>query len=590
MSVINRMMLQGTTDAADADDAEEGRVLIDSEYVEVLKKRNDIFYIEKNRRLYNIEVAALVIGVIFGAWLSTTKAVKIAPGFYQNILQERTARLLRGTNPASSQEIKLQEELGGGKSHRKIEAETSTGAQSNSFSKADYGKTHKKNNAVLPYVNETVQQAVGIYQKSVTREDDSIVHRNNADKAEDEASLINLGNANKTQGNRADAFSAFRRVLKQNPHNTTALAGMGDLFLYTGLLDSAANFYTAALKENPRNALAHNGLGSVRYYLSVMAANPHFAAARNIQDPARYIRLQYDSAIAEYTNALSLDSSRVDALTNRGVIRDIHGDHAAAIEDYTHAIKIKPAYAEAYSKRAATYKSIGKYKDALVDYSAAINLGASSYEFDPTLHFANAYFGRGNVLYQVGNYEKAIADYDSTLSLSPNHSLAMINKARALGDTKRYDSAIVWYTKAIALLSPIEYNGLQERAYFGRGLMYNFSGQIELALKDFNEAIKLKPDDRYAYLHRGNAYKWRGNYDSAIADYKNALESQKLAAKSCWRIAECYSLKQNKDDALIWLKKAVSNGFRDFAVWKQDKELSLLWNDKEFAGLTALPE
>ena len=192
--------------------------------------------------------------------------------------------------------------------------------------------------------------------------------------------------------------------------------------------------------------------------------------------------------------------------------------------------------------------------------------------------------------YQTGDFDKAIADYDSALALDPNHSLVILNKARALGDAKRYDSAIVWYTKAIAMISPMEYNGALERAYFGRGLIYNLTSQIELALKDFNEAIKLKPDDRYAYLHRGNAYKSLEKYDEAIADYKKALESKKLAAKVCWRIAECYSLRQNKDDALAWLKKAASYGFRDFAVWKQDKELSLLWNDKEFADLTTMPQ
>ena len=268
------MMPQSAADSADADDEEEGRVVNDTEYAQVLKKRTDIFFIEKNKRLYNIEVAALVIAVIFGAWLSITKAVKIAPGFYQNILQERTARLLRGMSPALSQEIKSQEELGRKTSHRKIETKGSAGAQLKSFSMAKYDKTHKKNNAVLPHVKQTDQQVAGLYQKSVARNDESLIPRGNADKNEDEASLITLANANKTQGNRADAFSAFRRVLKQNPHNTSALAGMGDLFLYTGLLDSAANFYAAALKENPRSADVHTGLGTVRYIGTLLIQEP----------------------------------------------------------------------------------------------------------------------------------------------------------------------------------------------------------------------------------------------------------------------------------------------------------------------------
>ena len=124
-------------------------------------------------------------------------------------------------------------------------------------------------------------------------------------------------------------------------------------------------------------------------------------------------------------------------------------------------------------------------------------------------------------------------------------------KALALSDEKKYDSAIVNYSRAIALLSPTEYDGSQAQAY----------------------------------LHRGNAFKALGRYDEAIADYTHALATHQLAAKSCWRIAECFALQHNSKDAIVWLKKAITNGFTDFNAWKQDKELSLLWNDKDFIKL-----
>lgn len=566
-------MADDTMDAAD-DEKEEGRILDDGEYRRVLRNRNDIFLIDKQERLRILEAAALVLGVILCAWLSTMHPLKVSPDFYQNIPKERMAMLWRGPNPALPEERKPNEEL---------EAERSSTARTGIISLPRSDKIRFKSNVLPSRVKAAVLAAPA---ERPAQGEDSLMRRDNTNKIEEEANLITLGNANKKQGNHSDAFAAFKRVLKQNPHNSAALAGMGDLFLQTGMLDSAADFYSAAIKENPRIADAHNGLGSVRYYLSVMAANPNYAVLNKIPDPARYSQLQYDSAIAEYTNAISIDSTRVDALTNRGVIRDSHGDRSAAIEDYTRAIKIKPTYAEAYNKRAAAYKASGRFTDAFADYTAAIKLDSGSYEFNSTLHFANAYFGRGNVQYQLGNYELAVADYDSALALEPNHPLAMLNKARALADERQYDSSIVWYTRAIAILSPKEYGGAQERAYFGRGVAYNQTDRSTPALKDFNEAIKLKPDDRYAFLHRGNAYKSLGNYDSAIADFKNALASSRLAAKCCWRIAECFSIKQNKSVALTWLKQAASYGFRDFAVWKRDKELSALWNEKAFSDLT----
>jgi tetratricopeptide (TPR) repeat protein len=326
---------------------------------------------------------------------------------------------------------------------------------------------------------------------------------------------------------------------------------MGGQFLRIGLLDSAVASYSAAIALNPRVAAVHNGLGSARYFISTLAANPNYAERMNIHDPAHYIKAQYDSAIAEYTAAISLDSSCVDALTNRGVLRDIHDDHAGAIADYTLAIRTRPSYAEAYCKRAATYKRVGKYKQAIADYTAAIKLGSSSYEFDPTLHFANAYFSRGVAYYKTGDLGKAMADFDSTLVLSPKHSLAILSRAIALGDQKRYDSAIVGCTQAIALLAPSEYDGARE----------------------------------LAYLQRGNAFRAKGEYDKAIADYTSALGSPKLAAKSCWRIADCYSLKHESATAIAWLRKSVSHGFSDFRAWKRDRDLSPLWNTREFRDI-----
>lgn len=573
---------------SEAEDQEEDvRILNDQEFSQALRGRNDIFLIESENRLGSIEAVALVLGAIFGIWFSTAQVHMVSPVSFQNILNERPARLLRRMNPESAS--KEESQMSKKEVQEERTAKGSNRALSEGFSIADYGKKYVKNGTALPRVKIAVRRIASISPKGQPEREDRLANRDNAEKTEDEINLLNIGNANKTHGNRADAFSAFGRVLKKNPHNTSALAGMGDLYLYTGILDSAASFYTAALAENPRIASVHNGLGSVRYYLSVMAANPNFVALRKIKDPANYVRSQYDSAIAEYTEAFSLDSSKVDALTNRGVIRDISGDHASALADYTRALRIKPTYAEAYSKRAATNKALGKLKEALADYTSAIKLDTGSYEFDPALHFANAYFGRGNVEFQLGNYKMAIADFDSTLTLSPHHSIAMLNKARALVDEKQYDSAVAWYSEAITTLSPTEYGGAQERAYFGRGVAYNLTNRPALALKDFNVAILLKPDDPYSHFHRGNSFKALGQYQEAIADYTIAHEYRALAAKACWRIAECYALQLDKASALEWLRKSISSGFKNPGAWAQDNDLDFLKTEKEFRNLTKQP-
>jgi hypothetical protein len=79
---------------ADDDEEADGRVLSDQEYMQVLKNRPDIFVIEKDRRLQVTELISLIIGVIFGFWLSTMEVVKVATDFYQKIPEERIAKLM----------------------------------------------------------------------------------------------------------------------------------------------------------------------------------------------------------------------------------------------------------------------------------------------------------------------------------------------------------------------------------------------------------------------------------------------------------------------------------------------------------------
>ena len=54
-------------------------------------------------------------------------------------------------------------------------------------------------------------------------------------------------------------------------------------------------------------------------------------------------------------------------------------------------------------------------------------------------------------------------------------------------------------------------------------LLYVRLGQYQLAIDDYNEAIRLKPDYANAYNNRGSAYSRLGQYQLAIEDYNEAI-------------------------------------------------------------------
>jgi len=59
--------------------------------------------------------------------------------------------------------------------------------------------------------------------------------------------------------------------------------------------------------------------------------------------------------------------------------------------------------------------------------------------------------------------------------------------------------------------------------YYNRGDSYFSQGRINLALDDYNKALKLYPDYPRAYVARGNMYFLLGKYNLALKDYDRAI-------------------------------------------------------------------
>lgn len=82
--------------------------------------------------------------------------------------------------------------------------------------------------------------------------------------------------------------------------------------------------------------------------------------------------------------------------------------------------------------------------------------------------------------------------------------------------------AIRLYTKAI---EATEKTPRLYYDYVSRGVAYVRKGQTAEAMKDFDEALKLKPDDLDARFRRGGLLVQRKQYEAAIEDFSKFLEA-----------------------------------------------------------------
>ena len=110
---------------------------------------------------------------------------------------------------------------------------------------------------------------------------------------------------------------------------------------------------------------------------------------------------------------------------------------------------------------------------------------------------------------------------DQVNNLQPNPDLGMDYLRRALnyGQSGDWQLAIEDFDKAIKLCLN------DALAYVGRGVAYDELGQYLRAIEDYDKAIKLDPDFGVAYKSRGLAYRKLGQDAKADADKAKACSS-----------------------------------------------------------------
>ena len=97
---------------------------------------------------------------------------------------------------------------------------------------------------------------------------------------------------------------------------------------------------------------------------------------------------------------------------------------------------------------------------------------------------------------------------------------AFYNRGLALAATGQLDRAIDDYGQAIRLRPDLA------DAYNNRGIAWRLKADDARALEDFDQALRLKPGNVDALYNRGLALIGLGQYDRAIADFDTALRLQ----------------------------------------------------------------
>ena len=152
--------------------------------------------------------------------------------------------------------------------------------------------------------------------------------------------------------------------------------------------------------------------------------------------------------------------------------------------------------------------------------------------------------------------QRAIAFFSAALNavvtgVKTNPWEAYVWRANCYGWLQEYEKALPDYDQAIRL------NPEDAPAYRNRGIVYAAIGQYEQAIEDYSEAIRLKSDYVDAYLGRGNAYGAMEKYEQAIAEYTEAIRFKSDYAMAYFNRGTTYTDMRQYEQAIAEYTEAI---------------------------------
>lgn len=147
-------------------------------------------------------------------------------------------------------------------------------------------------------------------------------------------------------------------------------------------------------------------------------------------------------------------------------------------------------------------------------------------------------------------YDLALADYDRSIALKKDGDV-INSRARLYFDQQKWTESIKDYNLAIEVKPTGEF-------YINRGAAYAMLGNMQSALSDMTEGVKLDPEFPNGYKNRSLVYQALGQIDNAQKDLLRYLELNPYDSDIWYESGRLYRMANNEQQALRAFNQAIS--------------------------------
>jgi tetratricopeptide (TPR) repeat protein len=284
---------------------------------------------------------------------------------------------------------------------------------------------------------------------------------------------------------------------------------------------------------------------------------------------------QLDSAVAEFQKAIDLDPKLAVAFVDLGEVFIEKHDYASAVKPLTRALELNPASEPGHQ---------------LLGY-ALLAQGYSA-EAIPHLEKAHDEDALGIALLDAGRLQEAVTVLQKAVAKNPNDP-----------------DLLYYYGRASGLLSKQVFDALEAhfpdsaRAHQMMAQDYAALREVPSAEREYNEALRLRPQTAGLHLELGYLYARAQQWDKAEEQFRLETELQSGSAEAAYRLGEAQmqlgkfhearislahsdQLKPDMPETLYMLGKAASLDGDDALAQKSWLHLLTLEKDTALAAQT----
>jgi tetratricopeptide (TPR) repeat protein len=275
--------------------------------------------------------------------------------------------------------------------------------------------------------------------------------------------------------------------------------------------------YAKLLEKGQRSLKKKDYENAVATFTKVLKDHPGVYEAYLSRAAARSELKDNDGALADYEQAIKANPNVVEIYLQRGELLARLGDKDAAVRDYGEVLRLDPKDSRALLLRAQALKENGDFAGASKDFDQYLKFNASSLPVRRE---------RAECKLQLNAYNDAIADYEYILKKGGSKEFdvhyewgeALKLKGDTKGATDQFNQAIAYYSKNLARSQK---KGLD---YVYRGMAYYQLADLEKALSDLENGVRLLPENAMAQSRLGHVLLAKGDSAAALGHLDAALK------------------------------------------------------------------